>query len=279
MCPLCGKHQERKECLWHQPLIISQLLEEKNLSKDITQIINHQLGLNKDFITCDHCTKQGITTKVPVEYPSYDHLTHRDYITQYPPLLAVSCVFQTATQSFDTMIDLFHLLISPSCSSYSLHSFVCYRHYHYISICLEGNLDTEDSFWVEYNDNQRTIFISTDSMISHCLQTQALPVLLFFSTVNMIDHVDYRIVMTHSIFIHLLQIWMIKLLTLLNLINHAVVMKTHSSVLHPVLQILLRTFSNHRLRKIRFLFNVLFALSHLLVFIYMMMFRLFIQMI
>lgn len=237
-CPSCHEYHERKECLWHQPLIISQLLEETNPSKDITQIINHQLSLNKDYITCDHCTKQGITTKVPVKYHFHHLLIHRDCITHYPPLLVVSCVFQTAHQSFDTMINLFHLLTSSVSSSYSLHSFVCYRHYHYISICLEGKSDAEDSYWVEYNDNQRTIFISTDSMISHCLQTQALPVLLFFSTVSIVDHVDYRIVMIRSIFILLFKIWMIKSLTQLNLTNHVVVMKTHSSVLHPALQIL-----------------------------------------
>ena len=111
-------------------------------------------------------------------------LINRDIITHYPPILAISCVFTTSNQSSSILEKVYHLFTSSSFSSYSLHAFVYYHYYHYVSICLEGNNMT--SCWVEYNDNQRTIFHSTEEMIDHCIQSMALPVLLFYSIVFLI---------------------------------------------------------------------------------------------
>ena len=190
-CPDGTCHHEitLDNSLWHQPLIISQLFgEQKQVTiadENIVSIIQKQLLINKDdfSMTCEECRKRGIATKMTVTSIFNTTVTTRNTISRFPPILVVSCVFSSSMQTLQTLVQLLESITASTAFLYSLHSMVCYRGLHYVSICLEGDLSSDSAFWVEYNDDRRTVFHSTEDMIFHCLQSNILPVLLLFSTV------------------------------------------------------------------------------------------------
>lgn len=111
-------------------------------------------------------------------------LIQSDVIRRIPPIMTVSCVYSSPSQSEKVLYNVLSCILSPTISTLQLRAFVCYRGVHYICFCKEFSSDNESSVWVEYNDCRKKYFSSHSSLIQYCIETFSLPVLLLFSKVR-----------------------------------------------------------------------------------------------
>lgn len=107
-----------------------------------------------------------------------------EMITHIPPILTVSCVYSSSSQPDDVIRNLLFCAFRPSIHSSSLSAFVCYRGAHYICFCKEYAKRNNTPMWVEYDDCNKKYFSGVQSLVSYCLDTHSLPVLLLFSKVS-----------------------------------------------------------------------------------------------
>ena len=103
-------------------------------------------------------------------------LNDREAIQRTPPVFVISLVHVSSVPSSFAVQTILEAMLAPS-PPYHLQSFICYRGYHYVSICKEGE------HWIEYSDGTAFHFADHEDMIANCIQWKCLPVLLFFSQV------------------------------------------------------------------------------------------------
>ena len=111
-------------------------------------------------------------------------LMQSDVIKRIPPIMTVSCIYSSPSQSESVLYNILSCILSPTISTLQLRAFVCYRGVHYICFCKEYASNNELSVWVEYNDCRKKCFSSHISLIQYCIETLSLPVLLLFSKVR-----------------------------------------------------------------------------------------------
>ena len=171
--------------------MISQVKDEEWSKSSILAILQHQQHLERKTQpqTCEECSKHGITSRTS-SFLSFSHLSHAvdlmqsDVIKRIPPIMTVSCIYSSPSQSESVFYNILSCILSPTISTLQLRAFVCYRGVHYICFCKEYASNNELSVWVEYDDCRKKCFSSHTSLIQYCIETLSLPVLLLFSKVR-----------------------------------------------------------------------------------------------